>query len=524
LAYAGGDLFGRDGGAWRRVMYRDGAGGLDFLPLSDSGGVFQPVSKTAFLAGMVRNPMVAALDAGGFQVTNAAAGSAASHLVTKAQLDVSASKWTSSGGDVFRSIGRVFLGTSGAVPPGFYPGVLTIDAAGDNGIILKNANAGAGLVDAWNAVDGASFSFFNFYKGTTRTSIGGIAWDDTYSAMFVKGSKTIFGPAIGTSLPMTYDVFNGVGIGTYTPTAVLDVAGTGSVRFRSFTTAGNLISHDASGYLASILPSSLPNIYSADGTLAANRTINTASLSLALQSATSGSPEPFRLQIPMSAGNVGRLLVGRDTSAVERFRIHADGTEVQHLATGRNLKMKSDGIATIEGATESRIVGGSNMWRFISNGTMRWPSISGNPGSFAQYDEWLDAVTLRRRLAKSSSVAVSFATLEDDMIGEVTTIITASSASIGGTKLSLFFDCAGGSQTQTLGSNLAEGVIYLYRIRNNGTNTLTWNAEASYSISASGINTVSLSSLVCGAGGTGVQAPFKTYVIRRVSTVVHVVG
>ena len=62
---------------------------------------------------------------------------------------------------------------------------------------------------------------------------------------------------------------------------------------------------------------------------------------------------------------------------------------------------------------------------------------------------------------------------------------------------------------------MREGYDYVIKCRRNGTNAVTFSASGSHVLEIDGSNSIGATSLVVGAGGTGMQANYKVYHLRR---------
>jgi hypothetical protein len=70
----------------------------------------------------------------------------------------------------------------------------------------------------------------------------------------------------------------------------------------------------------------------------------------------------------------------------------------------------------------------------------------------------------------------------------------------------------------TLDGTMREGFDYVIKCRRNATNTVTFNAGGGYTLDIDTSSSLTPTSLVVGSSGTGIQAPYKVYRLRRSGT------
>lgn len=175
---------------------------------------------------------------------------------------------------------------------------------------------------------------------------------------------------------------------------------------------------------------------------------------------------------------------------------------------------------------EFRIETGSanHLSRWLTTGAQRRPQLIGNPSSFAQGDEWFNISAIAPQWTEGSTASDvrTAASLEKDVIGNALGIVSGSTHTPGSNNFFWTYDATSNSQTVTLGGTLLEGREYLFRCRNNATNTVTFSADTGggYVLYQQLSNTATVTSIVCGASGTGLLAPYNIYKIRRIGQVI----
>jgi hypothetical protein len=216
FAYAAGAGYVRDASAWRQLMFRDGAGGADFIPVSDSSGVYQAVSKSTFLSGYVTGSGVA---------NRLALWSGSGTLTTDSGLT-----W---------DIGEIKVSN-----PGIYGSFLklninnnSVSSTNQAGIVISETGTPIGQFVAKR--DGSGFFGFEVLypnnRFDIRQNVGG-----TPSDILTVGGGAYAGR---------------IGIKQAFPNSDLTV--NGSFQIEPFTTNGNVITHNGIGETQSTPPSTI---------------------------------------------------------------------------------------------------------------------------------------------------------------------------------------------------------------------------------------------------------------------------
>lgn len=263
------------------------------------------------------------------------------------------------------------------------------------------------------------------------------------------------GDVAGTKIWVTNAGSGRFGIGN-SPTVRLDVAA-GGVRFRDFTTAGNIISNDASGNLSSIAPSSL--LFSS---LAGTGT------RMVTASATGG------LSFVDLSASTSSTLITLAAQGTRNLRLGAGGSTTT-VATGadRNLTVRDDGsISLYTGLTAD-------------------PSTPFPASIYYRSD-------LGRFMLRNGVSTATAAQVETDIVGTANAII-ATTHTPGGSERFVRYDANANAQTVTLGGSLDEGFEYNFVCTRNGTNAIAFAAESGYSFIVEGVASLFVSSYTAAA-------------------------
>jgi hypothetical protein len=481
MAYAGGAFYGRTASAFRELMFRDGAGGADYMPVSDSSGIYQAVAKSTFLSGYVTNPMAAALNANNFKITSLANGTASGDAVSFGQLSAKV------GGSGLTNKVALWAG-SGTL--GYDPYI-----EWGNGQILST---GFIATQTTNGVDGLI---------SVKNNLGAIV-GDFYHYNDAVWLQTRSGKNMLVVAPF-------LGIGITDPTAKIDIGG--SARIRALNAVGT-VTTDASGNIGRA------NHFDYSGVLTANRSMILDSFSFTIDaSGASSSPGTMLILKGKETSFTTRFLDYQNESGTTSFRASATSS----LVTLEAMNAHGLKLASPSGQEVSINSGGSQTTRWLTDGTLRRPQLVGNPASILQGSEWFNIQAIRPAWSVGTTAgdvrhAVS---LERDLIGNTVATITTSSNTIGGANHNYRFDASGGSIANTLGADLDEGVEHLFRCTANGTNTITFNADTAngYIFYIDTVSSTTSTTLVAGgAGGTGITAPYKIYFVRRIGTVIFI--
>jgi hypothetical protein len=313
-----------------------------------------------------------------------------------------------------------------------------------------------------------------------------------------------------------------VGINNASPTEALDV--TGNFRF-----SGALMPNNAAGTSGQILQSagagSPPtwvnqssitgvNIYNTDGTLTGNRVVTLGSNTLRfLTSNSSGTYGGLSVQTYNDGSTNNNYFTGRDHLSTDRFYITGEGGDVLVRAINGSMKVR--------GATTVRLSAGSSGIKSVDwteDGVFVLPSAT--PASPSSGSLWYG--TGSKLSYREGSATRSVASIEGDITGAALQLVTANNTPGGSDNLTYRFDANAGSFTVTLDNTLVEGRWYTFRCTRNGTNTITFNAGSGYSLAIDGSSVLTPLSFVAGASGTGIEAPYRIYTVRRMDTIIYI--
>jgi hypothetical protein len=392
------------------------------------------------------------------------------------------------------------------------------------GILTLRGPAGQG--------NGTGVNFFSNVGATTRSGLfqldesgnmvfrnnntnGGTYFDYTNGCYFRDGSYNL--TAIFNS--------NGlVGIATFGPTERLDV--NGGVRFRAALKDGL----NAAGTSGQVLKSTGTatqwaaddNIGNTNLTLTSNRTLTFGGFNLTYATAANSfiidasaatgtlvSPLVIRGKEATPATNA---LEAQDDAGTWRLRLRTTATEARWLTNSRSTYIEGLNYVALNTAAA-----GENYWYWNANGTAQWSPKTSDPTA-NDYTIWANSTTARFKY-QGDDTPKTFANLEDDVVGLydlATTNITL------GANLKQEVDANGGAITVTVGSAMREGIVYKFRCRRNGTNTVTLSAESGFNIAVDGVNAIpgQATIILGGAGATGIQAPFKIYNLTRMGSLI----
>jgi hypothetical protein len=299
-----------------------------------------------------------------------------------------------------------------------------------------------------------------------------------------------------------------LGVGSQAvPTARFDV--TGTVRFRDFTTANNLLQHDGSGNLVSVSP------YNFSGTLTASRTMTLGSNSFTLDaSGAASSPATMLILKGKETSFSTRFIDYQNESGVTSFRMSSTSSQVTLAAlNSHDLRVEGVNSVTITNNLDRGFVVKSSGEVAFHSGLSTAPS---SPATASMW--WLSD---RLQIKKSGAVA-NIATVEDDLMGNATQVITASTHTLTGQDYFTRYSASSNAIVVTLGDSLLEGKSYRVRCTGNGTNTVTFNAGGSNVFYVDEKSTTTLTTLVTGAGGTGIEAPNRILTIVRRDNVIWI--
>jgi hypothetical protein len=634
FSYAAGAGYVRDASAWRQLMFRDGAGGADFMLVSDSSGVYQAVAKSTVMASLnywtlsgadvTRPTGDAILGAGSLFFANGqrlwfkdSAGAYKTAFMSSSNTSVFRSigaggiEFQKSDGSVLANLlenGNFGLGVTPNVnmkfetsASGGFSGKTT---AGEMGLVWKN-NYGPhnsvysseiveelDLPYAWqplrrlnfysqylNTANGngsraklltldannGNYSYTNFGASefySTKASTGNITkllgGTDLRPVILDFGGASVSAGANNGSVKLSSvyggwyspllkievaksgntaglgdwliayagEVLNGpqwtfqpgvkVGIGHSGASANI-LSGTGldlnsgyGLRIRDFTAIGTVIT-DASGNI------SRANHFDYSGTLTASRTMTLGSNSFALDaSGASSSPGTMLILKGKETSFTTRFIDYQNESGTTSFRMESSSTQVKLEAqNSHNLRIGGVTQTILSTGSDKNVIVHTDGWMSLHSGLSAHPATT--PGIAAKWylngSMYFQNATARRQ----------FATVEDDMIGTATQVITAATHTPGAADFFVQYNANSNSQVVTLGAALADGHENLYRCRQNTTNTITFNADTAngfvfYEQESGSATTTSI--VTGGAGGTGFKAANRIYRVRRSGTVI----
>lgn len=251
------------------------------------------------------------------------------------------------------------------------------------------------------------------------------------------------------------------------------------------------------------------NIYNTSDALTGNRTMTMADYSLTF-SKTAASSTPTSALIVNGANEASfsnRFFEYQDNGTM-RFRMTGNSALVSMVSTTRPVEL--------QGSTYSRISASAAYIQAESGGGIAINNVSSDPSSPANGTFWYNS-TSHLYKDRVNSATRTRAYVETDFTGNAVSIRTANHTP-SGLDYSLIYDANAGGFTVTLGSGLKDGYDYTVKCRRNGTNTITFSAEAGYVFEIDQISTIAPTSIVMGGGGTGIQAPHKVYTVRRAGT------
>ncbi len=204
--------------------------------------------------------------------------------------------------------------------------------------------------------------------------------------------------------------------------------------------------------------------------------------------------------------NNGYYLIGKDHLSTERLRIQGLGVDVAFQSV--------NGDALIQANTDVELRAGGllsgKIMTFDAAGVLYLPSVTPSPSGGGLWQN-ASSQLMYQYAGSSQNVALQ----QYDFTGDAFTIRTANFTLGASNIFSEIVDCNTGAVTVTLGSNMREGYDYVIKCRRNGTNAVTFSASGSHVLEIDGSNSIGATSLVVGAGGSGMQANYKVYHLRR---------
>lgn len=356
-----------------------------------------------------------------------------------------------------------------------------------------------------------------FYDGTNSagssgnllTSTGGAtAWASVASILSGAGALT-------TSTSFSGDVsgvYNNLQLGTGVVGAT-ELAST-AVTAGTYGSASvvPVFTVDADGRITSVTNTSISitgdgnGIYSGSGSTPSGGSQVTATDANPLifySTATSGNP--YRYYLAQGGG-----ILFQNTAGTTLNRVYHTASAWIQESTNRQQ--------TIQGKTSVNLLATdgskSGLFTVHEDNYVTFPSFSTFPSvSGGNKTGW--NTTENRLQYAVSGVGKNVAEIERDFVGDAISVRTADFTLGNTNNLTEIVDANSGSITVTLSTTMREGIDYTVKCRRNATNTITFSAGGACTFDIDTSSSLTPTSLVVGSSGTGIQAPYKVYTIRR---------
>lgn len=205
-------------------------------------------------------------------------------------------------------------------------------------------------------------------------------------------------------------------------------------------------------------------------------------------------------------------------------------------ANGRYYELITQGVSTTAANLNFRYWNGTSFLTratFSNDGTANFNNANGNLGlnTLGYFDlptfaadpaatgygkMWYNyAEGVNRVMVKTASATLrQVVTDQDDLIG--TTVTKTANFTLAANEMYVVADANAGSFTVTFDGTMLEGRTYVLECRRNGTNTVTVDAGAGFNLVADTFSSFpDDGAIACGSAGTGFQAAYKTYIVRR---------
>lgn len=294
-----------------------------------------------------------------------------------------------------------------------------------------------------------------------------------------------------------------------------------AVIFDNLTGTGNrLMQLDATGLAtrSTIDPATLAtgNIYTTNGSLTGTRTVTMGNNELKfLTDNNSGTYNGLSIQTYSDGTTNNRYINFKDHLNTTRLFIEGQGAD--------NLLRSTNGDIAVSGLYKVSLSAGSSGSGFktaqwTDDGRLVLPSAT--PSSPGSGSVWYAASTSRLSYQNAGATR-SVASIEGDITGNALQLITSNNTP-GGDNLTYRFDANAGGFTVTLGANMQEGRWYTMRCTRNGTNAVTFAADSGYSLAIDGSSALTPTTLIAGGVGTGMEAPYRIYSVRRMDTIIYI--
>lgn len=365
------------------------------------------------------------------------------------------------------------------------------------------------------------YSFIQF-MGAQAKPIGQIATleDTGAGGTVVISSSNNFGTGI-TNVGVAVDPGGNVGVNTLTPGQDFDVNGKVRVGDVSGITPTTISGRNASGDIGTValgtglaitsgtlnytLPSSLGGIYGGDGATPTGGSIVTVTDAKRLIfTSTESSGNQVRFNMTQGSG-----VQWNNNSGTQLNRTYSTSSAFVNESVTRQQ--------TTQGLTSVNLIAtdGSKTALFTvrDSGYVTLPTFTNFPAVTGDNKTGWNSTTKQIQYMANSAVK-TVANVQDDFKGSAFTIRTADFTAEADI-FTQIIDANAGAVVVTIGNDLKEGYDYLYKCRRNNTNTITFTADGSNVLDVDGLSTIGGTSLVCGAAGTGIQAPYKIIHVRK---------
>ena len=372
-------------------------------------------------------------------------------------------------------------------------------------------------------VDGDIRARYGFADGLNSLGSSGNLLSSTGSATqwVTAASIVAAGSALTTATSFSGDVtgvYNNLQLGS----AVVGATELASTAVTPGTyggaTSSPVITIDADGRITSASNTTITdndtNIGNTNLTLSANRTLtfNNNNLEYILGTGT------FKVSTSSTTSQALMFAIGQgakfsvfnaagSTSMCDYY--HTAGA---YYAEARNRAIYQRGLA-VSGLIASNYSTKDATFYVQEDGYVVFPDVSALTGSGSNKFSWGATAGAYEYLKSGAKKTV--VNMEDDLIGAALSVQTANFNLGDGNRIHEIVDAVSGNITVTVGSDMREGVEYVVKCRRNGTNTITFSAGGSHTLDIDTISTLTPVSITMGAGGTGIQAPYKVYHISR---------
>jgi hypothetical protein len=232
-----------------------------------------------------------------------------------------------------------------------------------------------------------------------------------------------------------------------------------------------------------------------------------------------------------ASGSTATTITGRDVS-----------NNITNVTLGANLSMSS-GVLSVTPATNTFVQGGNSFAAAAILGTndantMRIKAnsygITINNTGYIQLDDtptgppstppagsiFYSSNSQALFFQEDAGAANTVKILTDKPVNAL--LLLTSNTTPGGENYNIRCDANAGAFTITLGASLVEGKPYLVRCTRNSTNAITFSAASGYTLGIDTDTALNPTTLVSGAGGSGIAAPAKIYLIQRIGTVINI--